>query len=226
MKTTLRALSLLAACLLPRVSAATLLGSWSEVLGITEEPSTLMMAGVDICFGPDSGFDPCNPSGPGVALFESLLFSTADAGSILVATADTEPDFAAAARLLTNGVPDLVKMGLRLEDGAGSSTTVPEARLSGIQGEDFDGYSIESIQLRLHDNFRVILEPGAIPGQDRLVASGRMTLAIFGSPVPEPSAAVSIGIGLGLLSRRRLRGSVGGGGQTRTADTRLMKPLL
>lgn len=199
MKTTLRALLLLIVCLPPRASAATELGSVTTGIGHTSSGPNVFFSpiSIEVCFGHHDD-EPCDSERG--RLFESFLFSTADAGSTVTATAENDPDFAAAAQLLTDGVFGWVEITDHQPGGAGSSIAFPEPFLSGVAGADFAGYMIESIQLRIHDDFHVTIEPADTPGDMLFVAEGQVTLRILGSPVPEPSPALLLCIGLAAVS--------------------------
>jgi len=69
-------------------------------------------------------------------------------GSVLDATTDSDPDFAAVTSYLTNDTADVVCVGTCEEIPCGATCT-EEARLFGLPTTDFSGATIEKVSLRV-----------------------------------------------------------------------------
>ena len=107
------ALSFLAlGALLPAAARGALIGSFGESVDWNANGASAT-ANVRLCFTALLPFpDPttCSYDAGAPYLFEDLVLSTADAGATFVASTASDPDFAAAAGYLTNGVNDDVEV--------------------------------------------------------------------------------------------------------------------
>ncbi len=137
------------------------------------------------------GGDFANSTAVGVPLF-NLILSAADVGKTF--TVATEPGFADAVGLLTNGINDNINYVIVGLDGPGPIGSVSEAALffgddTGARGIDFSGATIDDIRLTLNTlSF-------ATPGSD-LNGDGNWTdttlhatVAVTGA-VPLPTSAL------------------------------------
>ena len=89
----------------------------------------------------------------GNAATEKLLFNEAwidssSVGSVLVATARSDPDFPAVVDYLTNGIADYVCVGTCEQISCGGTCTA-ESRLFGLATPDFEGATIEKVSLQI-----------------------------------------------------------------------------
>jgi hypothetical protein len=205
------ALSFLAlGALLPATARSGLIGSFGENVDSPNANGASATANVRLCFTALLPFpDPttCSHAGAPPYLFEDLVLSTADAGATFVASTASDPDFAAAAGYLTNGVNDDVEVdwgpvgGTNTGSYSGSGQTESVRFFGGDFGIDFAGYVIESISMTLSNDFSVTPDFGA----DRTAITGSIQVQVFGQIVPEPSPLVLLALGFGALASRRRR---------------------
>jgi hypothetical protein len=136
-------------------------------------------------------------------IFDSLTFSTSDAGKVFPITQAQDPDFNSLRALLTNGQSDYMDLELSFDNfstvaGVSSLENQFFAPLpAGNNGIDFQGFPIDNIALRL-DSVNIG------------VSSYSITAMIFvdsAAGVPEPSVGALAGLGgfLWLLARRKSR---------------------
>jgi len=85
---------------------------------------------------------------PGAALFDQSWLDTTQVGRVLVATADTDPDFVTVASQLSNGISDVLNIGV-FQGGVGTLTGAPEAQWFDLAGPDFAPAHVRRITLRL-----------------------------------------------------------------------------
>lgn len=205
------ALSFLAlGALLPATARGGLIGSFGENVDSPNANGASATANVRLCFTALLPFpDPttCSNDEGAPYLFEDLVLSTADAGATFVVSTASDPDFAAAAGYLTNGVDDSVEVDWGPVGGAstgsysGSGSTESSRFFGGALGVDFAGYAIDSISMTLSNDFSVTPDFGA----NRTAIRGSIQVQVFGQVVPEPSPLVLLALGFGALASRRRR---------------------
>lgn len=207
------ALSFLAlGALLPATARGGLIGSFGENVDSPNANGASATANVRLCFTalvPLPDVTTCSNDAGAPYLFEDLVLSTADAGATFVASTASDPDFAAAAGYLTNGVDDGVEVdwgpvgGTSTGSYSGSGRPESFRFFGGDFGIDFAGYVIESISMTLSNDFSVTPDFVA----DRTAITGSIHVQVFGQIVPEPSPLVLLALGFGALASRRRRGS-------------------
>jgi hypothetical protein len=137
--------------------------------------------------------------GRGPTLFEGLQVGLPDVGSTFTATSASDPDFDAAATVLTNGVND--EVFFRVSPGSAPHPT--EALFffgdaTGANGIDFAGSIIDSVDLRID---LLTFDNDGISTLVRLDYS----ILVNGVVIPEPRPTVLIFLGLLALGWRRRR---------------------
>jgi hypothetical protein len=142
-------------------------------------------------------------------LFEDIVFSDATVGQTFRATPESDPDFAALARLITNGANDNAfsrrtffdRSHVGVQSIAELGATQPERffyfdRKVG-QPVDFAGATLTAISLR-NDAFNVAVDPNGKSGR----VTGSMTIIVEGV-VPEPATAAIVALPVVALLLRR-----------------------
>lgn len=131
-----------------------------------------------------------------------------DVGRTFRVTAQTDPNFAAAAAMITNGVNDLIHFSLRFADGQWGGHSDFEAAPSVVPLWPGPGDIVSAISFRL-DGFSLVDGPSFRSVQYFGVVSIEGTPAGgVPDPIPEPGTFILLGTGLaaGLFGVRR-RGS-------------------
>jgi hypothetical protein len=158
----------------------------------------------DLCLDPSE-------SCQGPWLFDSLVLSAADAGSVFTATSATDPGFAAFAANLTNGSSDrfisrkTIPGDLRSRFSVGYEWyNFAGAGSASSNGIDLFGFAIERVEFEVSPDFTLTQSPGPPPVYfPSTIISGTVTIRVFGDPIPEPATAMLLGGGLLLLGSRR-----------------------
>lgn len=161
--------------------------------------------------------DQVSPIGPApqYRLFENYTFTPADVGSTFIVTAENDPDFAAFAQMITNGVNDGFGYTVdNLPDAGGLGVGGPEANFFGpgthpfgpgnftsigqLSGPDFAGYDITQVVLTIN-TFNLSSGTGSY-GVDF-----QATATIVAAPEPGCAGLLVFGAtALGLVRRRRV----------------------
>ena len=109
-------------------------------------------------------------SPPTALIVDSLRFTSQETGSHIVLTRSS-PGFTSVEDLLTNGVDDLLIVGLALDDGTcgggkslGPESTLLEDRVAGSSPPDLQGFSIERVTVEI--DMASFESPGTNPNGD------------------------------------------------------------
>ena len=187
--------------LLPVPASGALLASFTETSSGVAFFALSSSVDYDLCLSP-------SPTCQSPVLFDTLVVSAADAGSIFTATAATDPGFAAFAAALTNGSADFFIQ--RRADPPGSQSGLLTGRESiafagagsaSLNGIDLAGFTIDRIEFELGSDFTITQVPGSFLSYTAL--GGTLRFRVFGNPVPEPATALFVGGGMLLLGSRR-----------------------
>jgi hypothetical protein len=147
----------------------------------------------------------------GPELFK-MTVTSADVGRPFRVSADTDPNFATAVAVLTNGIDDYIGVGFRFADGFVLHGSMKElgmfGRRPGTGAPDFSGFTITALTLRFND-FELLEFPsnGFSAGRGVRV-DGLLSVEGFAdtAPVPEPATLTLLGAGLaGVALRARRR---------------------
>lgn len=138
--------------------------------------------------------------------YSSLIWyiQTSDIGSTYHLTSDNAPSFNDCTSMLTNGINDEVVMVSTIVPGGGSFTSGSESEKFvkiGFDADDFAGYEIQSIALKL--NSMTIVSPGSNPNGDGLWTDFTINADLQVHGVPEPATFLLLGLGVMLLRQKR-----------------------
>ena len=136
-------------------------------------------------------------------IFDSLTFSSADAGHVFSITQAQDPDFNSLVAVLVNGQTDVIQLELSFDNfqsiayGFSLEENIFFAPLpAGNNGVDLQGFPIDNIALRL-DSVNIGASSFSI----------QTTILVDSAAVPEPSMGALAGMSglLWLLARRKTR---------------------
>ena len=164
--------------LLPRLSSAAVIASGTLA-------TSNSLTGPDCRVRPTFGYDIGNYATQH-ALFDDVWLDSTSVGSVLVATAATDTDFAAVTARLTDGVADFVCLGT-CEAITCAETCAPEGRLFGLATSDLGPAQIQKISLRVD-----ALSFGLAPHGEPMV-SYTFTVIVEGQAGTVPIRATSWG---------------------------------
>lgn len=181
---------LVLALLVPLPSQALLLGTHTFRMGepvddhenVQGASSTILL-----CVGPYGECDASNAS-----LLFAVPLSSADAGSTLIADRTTDLAFDEKTAFLTNGVSDSMFVGFGSFGNFGVENGLFYPMIGGPNSIDFAGFTIDSLEFELSDDFSVT--PDFVT--DHTILRGSYRLQVFGTVIPEPATGILIGAGL------------------------------
>lgn len=129
---------------------------------------------------------------------------TSDIGSTFHLTSGNAPSFNDCVSMLTNGIDEEVYMVSTIVIGGGSFTSGSESEKFvkiGFDADDFAGYEIQSIALKL--NSMTIVSPGSNPNGDGQWTDFTINADLQVHGVPEPATFLLLGLGVMLLRQKR-----------------------
>lgn len=162
--------------------------------------SPLATVNISKGFGARSIINSVNASlgfGTNSSLFDQFMLTPADVGSKFTLDSSNDPEFAAFALTLQNGLANQIAFRL----GGGTSITSESAFFNplpaGSNGIDFQGFLIGSVSMTVHS--LSIDSPGSNPNRDGNWTDISFQATITVNAVPEPSALVMLSLGVGIL---------------------------
>ena len=173
---------------------------YEQTISINRSPNNfdIDQFDLDLVFG-DNPFVPTNP----ITLFDALVVSPADVGSIFEATSGTDTNFSTVSSRVTDGLDEYITVSMT-EDEVGGLTEERIAQENMFFEQalppDLFGTSVEKVTLEV-DSFTLAGPDEAVEGQpvDLVV-----TISFFGIPEPQSLALLGVGIAF-LLAMGKLR---------------------